>query len=231
MAMQNPLFTLNQSLFFHIINNSEIYIYIYLWAVFCCIQMTSLKHIPVSRRFYHRGMAVLKILDIFAEVLIHFRGERVNSVSYNSSYKILVFLLIFSSQWKLVLQVFCLFIFNWRIIALQSCVGVYQTSPWISHRLTHVPPTWTLCVIGYRAAWSAAPQFYLQSQSRELWDYPQGLLKSRQTVLRCSPPAKREKTEVLLTDLHPLFGFGFLLFYFLATFLLPVITRCSRIIL
>ena len=28
MAMQNPLFTLNQSLFFHIINNSEIYIYI-----------------------------------------------------------------------------------------------------------------------------------------------------------------------------------------------------------
>ena len=26
MAMQNPLFTLNQSLFFHIINNSEIYI-------------------------------------------------------------------------------------------------------------------------------------------------------------------------------------------------------------
>ena len=60
--------------------------------------MTSLKHIPVSRRFYHRGIAVLKILDIFAEVLIHFRGERVNSVSYNSSYKILVFLLIFSSQ-------------------------------------------------------------------------------------------------------------------------------------
>ena len=29
MAMQNPLFTLNQSLFFHIIKNSEIYIYIF----------------------------------------------------------------------------------------------------------------------------------------------------------------------------------------------------------
>ena len=31
-------------------------------------------------------------------------------------------------------------IFNWRIIALQHFVGVfYQTSTWISHRVTHVP--------------------------------------------------------------------------------------------
>ena len=34
---------------------------------------------------------------------------------------------------------FYLFIFNWRIIALQYCIGFYQTSTWISHRFTHVP--------------------------------------------------------------------------------------------
>ena len=36
---------------------------------------------------------------------------------------------------------FCLtsFIFNWRIIALQDCVGFCHTSAWISHRYTYVP--------------------------------------------------------------------------------------------
>ena len=32
-----------------------------------------------------------------------------------------------------------LFIFNWKIVALQYCVGFYQTSTWISHRFTYVP--------------------------------------------------------------------------------------------
>ena len=31
------------------------------------------------------------------------------------------------------------FIFNWRIITLQYCVGFCHTSTWISHRYTHVP--------------------------------------------------------------------------------------------
>ena len=36
--------------------------------------------------------------------------------------------------------VFFLFFFlNWRIIALQYCVGLYHTSTWISHRYTYVP--------------------------------------------------------------------------------------------
>ena len=34
---------------------------------------------------------------------------------------------------------FLKFIFNWRVIALQNCVGFYQTSRWISCRFTHVP--------------------------------------------------------------------------------------------
>ena len=59
---------------------------------------------------------------------------------------------------------FILFIFNWRIIALQCCVGLCHTSTWISHRYTHVPsllnlpptshpsschraPVWAPCVI------------------------------------------------------------------------------------
>ena len=32
-----------------------------------------------------------------------------------------------------------LFIFNWRIIALQYCVGFCHTSAQISHRYTYVP--------------------------------------------------------------------------------------------
>ena len=31
------------------------------------------------------------------------------------------------------------FIFNWRIIALQYCVGFCHTSTWISHRYTYIP--------------------------------------------------------------------------------------------
>ena len=34
---------------------------------------------------------------------------------------------------------FTLFIFHWRIIALQYYVGFCRTSTWISHRYTHVP--------------------------------------------------------------------------------------------
>ena len=32
-----------------------------------------------------------------------------------------------------------LFIFNWKIIALQHCDGLCDTSTWITHRYTHVP--------------------------------------------------------------------------------------------
>ena len=34
---------------------------------------------------------------------------------------------------------FLKFIFNWRIISLQYCVGLYHTSTWISHRDPNVP--------------------------------------------------------------------------------------------
>ena len=33
-----------------------------------------------------------------------------------------------------------LFIFNWRIIALQYCVGFCQTSIWVNHKYTYVTP-------------------------------------------------------------------------------------------
>ena len=33
--------------------------------------------------------------------------------------------------------------FNWRITALQCCVGFCHTTPWIGHKYTRVPPSWT----------------------------------------------------------------------------------------
>ena len=38
---------------------------------------------------------------------------------------------------------------NWRIIALQYCVGLCQTSTWISHRYIYVPPLLSLCDKGF----------------------------------------------------------------------------------
>jgi len=47
-------------------------------------------------------------------------------------------------QSLLYLIVRCLYkIYNQMIIALQHCVGFYQTSTWISHRFTMFAPTWT----------------------------------------------------------------------------------------
>ena len=39
---------------------------------------------------------------------------------------------------------FVCFIFNWRIVALQHCVGFWQISSWISHRYTYVPSLLTI---------------------------------------------------------------------------------------
>ena len=39
---------------------------------------------------------------------------------------------------------FNVFIFNWRIIALQYCLGFCHTSTWIHHRYTYVPSLLTL---------------------------------------------------------------------------------------
>ena len=58
---------------------------------------------------------------------------------------------VFLSNWKQALPmtyhyiislfyiIIYLFIYKWRIIALQYCIGFYQTLAWISHRFTHVP--------------------------------------------------------------------------------------------
>ena len=42
-----------------------------------------------------------------------------------------------------------LFILNWRMIALQWCVGVCHTSTWISHRYTYVPSLLSLPSISH----------------------------------------------------------------------------------
>ena len=52
-----------------------------------------------------------------------------------------------------------LFIFNWRIIALQYCVGFCHISTWISHRYTYVP---SLLKFPPISTWSQ-PSRFLQS--------------------------------------------------------------------
>ena len=42
-----------------------------------------------------------------------------------------------------------LFIFNWRIIALQYCIGFCHMSAWISHRHTYVPQLLNLPLTSY----------------------------------------------------------------------------------
>ena len=51
---------------------------------------------------------------------------------------LLYFLLDLQSIWNLFLIFKRLFIFNWRIIALQCCVGFCHSTTWISHRYTYV---------------------------------------------------------------------------------------------
>ena len=45
---------------------------------------------------------------------------------------------------NLMLPFFFYFIFNWRIIALWSCVGFCHTPTWISHNCTNIPSHWNL---------------------------------------------------------------------------------------
>ena len=45
--------------------------------------------------------------------------------------------------------IFFNFIFHWRIITLQYCVGFCHTSKWISHRYTYAPSLWNLFPISH----------------------------------------------------------------------------------
>ena len=47
---------------------------------------------------------------------------------------------------------FNLFIFNWRITALQYCISLCPTSVWISHRYTHVASLWNLTLTSHHPA-------------------------------------------------------------------------------
>ena len=60
---------------------------------------------------------------------------------------------------------FCLFFFNWRIIALQNFVVFCQTSTWISHRYTYIP--FVFCLVSLLFSWS----FGHEESSLFLWAF------------------------------------------------------------
>ena len=45
------------------------------------------------------------------------------------------------------LNILQIFIFNWSIIGLWYCVGFCHMSPWIRHKHTLPPPTWTFLAV------------------------------------------------------------------------------------
>ena len=75
------------------------------------------------------------------------------------------------------------YVFNWRIIALQHCVGFCETSRWISHEHMYVfsswaslppPPRPLLIPLGCQRAWSWAPwvlQWILTGDLFYMWRY------------------------------------------------------------
>ena len=76
----------------------------------------------------HHNMKSMKIIDLIC-IFIFIVNPR------NSMY----ILYIKTSQFQLDVFSLCKkFIFNWRIIALQYCIGFHQRSTWISHRYMYV---------------------------------------------------------------------------------------------
>ena len=81
--------------------------------------------------------------------ILHFLRELGGKCRFNRSQEILILgKLVCQKNLKIVLllfKMFCAlaiifkFIFNWRIIALHSCVGFCHTTMWISHKYTYVP--------------------------------------------------------------------------------------------
>ena len=60
---------------------------------------------------------------------------------------------------KLVTLEWSIFCFNWRITALQYCVGLCHTSTWISHRYTYVPSLWNLPPTSHPSKFWQRPRF------------------------------------------------------------------------
>ena len=65
------------------------------------------------------------------------------------------------------LYYFYSFIFNWRIIAIQYCVGFCHTAAWISHRYTYVPSLLNLSLTSHPSRLSQSNWLELPASSSQ----------------------------------------------------------------
>ena len=97
---------------------------------------------------------------------------------------------------------------NWRIIALQYGVDFYQTSAWISHRFTHVPPpTWTSLL----PPSPSHPSGLLPSStliSKQLSTFPFGTKTSNRPHQGCDSDSKRRGLRCPSVQSEPIWSQG-----------------------
>ena len=81
---------------------------------------------------------------------------------------------------------FNVFIFNWRIIALQYCLGFCHTSTWIRHRYTYVPSLLTLSPTSHPSELLQSPSLSsLSHMANSHWLF---ILHTVVYMLPCSSP-------------------------------------------
>ena len=120
-------------------------------------KVTPLPHLtprwrPVSPRGYRpqirpylwvRGIALYVYLPLFFSILPSFLSSKMvrTPTCENAQSTPPAFFLFLSLFFLLLFSLFPIFL-NWRIIALQYCVGLCHPSVWISHRHTYVSSPW-----------------------------------------------------------------------------------------
>ena len=81
-------------------------------------------------------IAFLVFRELYIAALLGLLGLKVGTYTKGCLQNCLTVLFSGIRDW---VYFFLLFMFNWRITALQYCVGFCHTSAWLSHKYTYVP--------------------------------------------------------------------------------------------